>query len=338
MEKADSDLVSVVVPIYNVRPYLDRCISSLVNQTYANIEIILIDDGSTDNSGTLCDEWSKRDGRIIVSHKTNGGLSDARNAGVEICHGEYIVFVDSDDYVDTEFIQKMHQSLVDSSSDMAMCSVIWEDENGKPLSNSPEAAFARDVVSGRACMGLTYSNPNAVTAWNKLYHRSLWNDLRFPKGKLHEDEFVFHEIMYQCDRVATLPDKLYHYVQHQGSIMHAKYNIRYLDRTDAWIQRLQSFIEHDEQPGIFIPLIQMIIDDLLLTAQLDWRNTDNRNAVAYRVERLFVLTKDFYGMIPLKMRQCLIWMHNYPQLAIKILYLRQRVMGKLHRIVKKVMG
>lgn len=338
MEKADSDLVSVVVPIYNVRPYLDRCISSLVNQTYANIEIILIDDGSTDNSGTLCDEWGKRDGRIIVSHKTNGGLSDARNAGVEICHGEYIVFVDSDDYVDTEFIQKMHQSLVDSSSDMAMCSVIWEDENGKPLSNSPEAAFARDVVSGRACMGLTYSNPNAVTAWNKLYHRSLWNDLRFPKGKLHEDEFVFHEIMYQCDRVATLSDKLYHYVQHQGSIMHAKYNIRYLDRTDAWIQRLQSFIEHDEQPRIVIPLVQMIIDDLLLTAQLDWRNTENRDAVESRVERLSALTEDFYGMIPLKMRQCLIWMHNYPQLAIKILYLRQRVMGKLHRIVKKVMG
>lgn len=177
-----------------------------------------------------------------MSHKTNGGLSDARNAGVEICHGEYIVFVDSDDYVDTEFIQKMYQSLVDSSSDVAMCSVIWEDENGKPLLNSPAAAFARDVVSGRACMELTYSNPNAVTAWNKLYHRSLWNDLRFPKGKLHEDEFVFHEIMYQCDRVATLPDKLDHYVQHQGSIMHAKYNIRYLDRTDAWIQRLQSFL------------------------------------------------------------------------------------------------
>lgn len=102
-----------------------------------------------------------------MSHKTNGGLSDARNAGVEICHGEYIVFVDSDDYVDTEFIQKMYQSLVDSSSDVAMCSVIWEDENGKPLLNSPAAAFARDVVSGRACMELTYSNPNAVTAWNK---------------------------------------------------------------------------------------------------------------------------------------------------------------------------
>lgn len=335
MEKTDSDLISIIVPIYNVRPYLDRCISSLVNQTYANIEIILIDDGSTDNSGTLCDEWSKRDGRIIVSHKTNGGLSDARNAGVEICHGEYIVFVDSDDYVDTEFIQKMHQSLVDSSSDMAMCSVIWEDENGKPLSNSPEAAFARDIVSGRACMGLTYSNPNAVTAWNKLYHRSLWNDLRFPKGKLHEDEFVFHKIMYRCDRVAVLPDKLYHYVQHRGSIMHTKYNIRYLDRTDAWMQRLQSFIEHDEQPGIIIPLIQMIIDDLLLTAQLDWRNMDNRNAVAYRVGRLFTLVNGIRGMIPEQMWNHIARLHDNPYLAIQTTYWRRRIMGKLRRLMGK---
>lgn len=332
-----SELISIIVPVYNVDCFLDRCVKSIVAQTYDSLEILLIDDGSTDDSSLKCDFWANRDQRISVIHKANGGLSDARNVGLDACHGEYIAFIDSDDYVEPEFIKNMYEALIRDSSYLVMCSVIWEDENGNPLPAFSKTIFEKAMLTGHTCMELAYYNPNAVTAWNKLYHRSLWNDLRFPKGKLHEDEFVFHKIMYRCDRVAVLPDKLYHYVQHRGSIMHTKYNIRYLDRTDAWMQRLQSFIEHDEQSEIVIPLVQMIIDDLLLTAQLDWRNAENRYAVESRVERLSALTKVFYGMIPLEMRQRLIWMHNYPQLAIKILYLRQRVMGKLHRIAKKVM-
>lgn len=327
--RQNQPLISVIVPVYNVGGFLDRCVESIIAQTYSRIEILLVDDGSTDGSSVKCDSWADKDDRISVIHKVNGGLSDARNAGLDVCLGEYIAFVDSDDYVDPRFIEGMFDALSRHSSTLSVCDVVREDESGNALRKSRKARPRERVMSGRQCLGLTYVDPNAVTAWSKLYHRSLWEGLRFPKGRLHEDEFVFHEIMYQCDRVVVMADELYHYVQHQGSIMHARYNVRYLDRIDAWLQRLDAFVEHGEGGGLIVPLLRMIMDDLYSSARLDWHDSQNEHAVMLRINRLFDSVHAVRNIVPDRMWNSLVRLHTHPLLTVKAVYWFRRVVGKM---------
>lgn len=334
--RQNQPLISVIVPVYNVGGFLDRCVESIIAQTYSRIEILLVDDGSTDGSSVKCDSWADKDDRISVIHKVNGGLSDARNAGLDVCLGEYIAFVDSDDYVDPRFIEGMFDALSRHSSTLSVCDVVREDESGNALRKSRKARPRERVMSGRQCLGLTYVDPNAVTAWSKLYHRSLWEGLRFPKGRLHEDEFVFHEIMYQCDRVVVMADELYHYVQHQGSIMHARYNVRYLDRIDAWLQRLDAFVEHGEGGGLIVPLIQMILDDLALSAQLDWRDPENRNAVVSRVVGLHDLADAVRDAIPDEIWKHIVLLCVNPEWTVKAIYWRRRVVEKCKALLNRI--
>ena len=254
-------LISIIVPVFNVQKSLNRCIESLIAQTYTMLEIILVDDGSTDGSGQLCDDWSTRDSRVKVIHKSNGGLSDARNAGIDASHGDYLSFVDSDDHVDERFIGLMFEASCRENTPLVICSVAQEDESGNDLIGIP-ALPSLPSISNRQCMELTYTNPGAVTAWSKLYRRSIWDNIRFPKGRLHEDEFVFHEVMYQCETVAIVPERLYHYVQHSGSIMHSTYSIRSVDRIDAWLSRLSAFNQHHEKSNLVDPLIEMILHEV----------------------------------------------------------------------------
>lgn len=328
-------LISVIVPVYNVVRFLDRCVESIVAQTYPKIEILLVDDGSTDGSSLKCDSWAGKDDRISAIHKENGGLSDARNAGLDACLGEYIAFVDSDDYVDPRFIESMFDALNRYSSTVSVCDVIREDENGNVLQKSRKARLQECVMSGRQCLGLTYVDSNAVTAWSKLYHRSLWEGLRFPKGRLHEDEFVFHEIMYQCDRVVVIADELYHYVQHRGSIMHTRYNIRYLDRIDAWLQRLDVFVKHGEGKDLIVPLLHMIMNDLYLSARLDWRDPRNEHAVVLRINRLFDSVNAVHDIVPDDIWNRLVKLHTHPRLTVKTIYWSQRVDEKTRGALEK---
>ncbi|RHK40817.1 glycosyltransferase [Bifidobacterium pseudocatenulatum] len=327
-------LISVIVPVYNVVRFLDRCVESIVSQTYSKIEILLVDDGSTDGSSLKCDFWAGKDDRISVIHKRNGGLSDARNAGLDVCLGEYIAFVDSDDYVDSRFIERMFDALSRCSSTVSVCDVVREDESGNVLQKSRERRPQECVMSGRKCLGLTYVDPNAVTAWSKLYHRSLWEGLRFPKGRLHEDEFVFHEIMYQCDRVVVIADELYHYVQHRGSIMHTWYDIRYLDRIDAWLQRLDAFVKHGEGEDLIIPLLHMIMNDLYSSARLDWRDTRNEHAVVLRINRLFDSVSAVRDIVPDGIWNRLVEMRTHPRLAVKTIYWSRCVSEKIRVVLE----
>ena len=333
--RQNQPLISVIVPVYNVGGFLDRCVESIIAQTYSKIEILLVDDGSTDGSSAKCDSWAGKDDRISVIHKVNGGLSDARNAGLDVCRGEYIAFVDSDDYVDSRFIEKMFDALSRHASILSVCDVVREDEDGNALRKSRKARSQEWVMSGRQCLGLTYVDPNAVTAWSKLYHRSLWDDLRFPKGRLHEDEFVFHEVMYQCDQVVVMTDKLYHYVQHQGSIMHTRYNVRYLDRVDAWLQRLDAFVEHDERGELIVPLLRMIMDDLYSSARLDWRDSRNEHAVMLRVNRLFDSVSAVRDVVPDGMWNGLVRLHAHPHMMVSIVYWPRYVAKKIRGAVRR---
>ena len=325
-----SPLISIIVPVYNVQKSLNRCIESLIAQTYTMLEIILVDDGSTDESGRLCDDWIARDSRVKVIHKSNGGLSDARNAGIDASHGDYLSFVDSDDYVDERFIGLMFEAACLENTPLVMCSVVQEDESGKDLLGIP-ALPSLPSLNNRQCMELTYTNPGAVTAWSKLYRRSIWNNIRFPKGRLHEDEFVFHEVMYQCETVAIVPERLYHYVQHSGSIMHSTYSIRSVDRIEAWLSRLSAFNQHHEKSNLVDPLIEMILHEVYCTAQLRWNDGTNRQVVLSSIESLCSLVNADSCSASMDIRQKVNALKRHTRSHIVCLYWAGRIKDAIRR-------
>lgn len=235
--------VSVIVPIYQVVGYLDKCMDSILNQSFQNMELILIDDGSTDGSSELCDEYARRDARVKVIHKQNGGLSSARNAGLDIARGEYIAFVDSDDWVSPDFIQVMHEVCEKYGCDICQCGMFdvisdechTEDRGGIPVIFSPaEFIYAEYTLFSWDC----------VVSWNKLYRRSLFQDIRFPEGKQHEDEFTTWKLVGRSGRLAVLPTRLYYYRRRPDSIVGKRYSYKRLDAGEAYREREEFYREH----------------------------------------------------------------------------------------------
>lgn len=222
-----SPLVSIIVPIYKVEPYLRRCLDSIVNQTYTNLEIILVDDGSPDGCPQICDEYAAKDERIVVIHKENGGLSDARNAGLDICKGEYISFVDSDDWVENEYIFCLVENALSTNSDITIVNhdLVW---NNHQLKSEPfesctidgQKAFRKIILSQTIHLGI---------AWAKLYRKRLFKDIRFPKGKIHEDDFTSYKLVYEANRICCVDYVLYHYYQRSDSISKTDKNYNHMD-------------------------------------------------------------------------------------------------------------
>ena len=225
------DFVSIIVPVYNVAQYLDRCVTSLTGQTYKNIEIILVDDGSTDNSGALCDSWQSRDHRIKVFHKPNGGLSDARNYGMQKASGDYICFIDSDDWCDLKFIEVMLGALLDTESDIVECDYLCTD-GIEPLPNNSQAAYEYEVFAEKECFRRFLTNHFFVSVWAKLYRTSILKDQLFRKGVYHEDEAWTYKIFSKARKVCRLHYTGYYYFQRPGSIVHSKPSLKRL--TDAF--------------------------------------------------------------------------------------------------------
>lgn len=233
-------MISVIVPVYNVEKYLEKCIKSIAGQTYSNLEILLIDDGSTDNSGALCDEYAKNDSRIRVIHKENGGLSDARNTGIVHSTGDYLVFVDSDDYVHSEFIEKLYNAMKKSDSDMSICNFSRVFDHDKINDNE---VCVDEVITSRQAIQKLFEKGSVyfIVAWNKLYKRKLFENVKFPVGRINEDEFVAHRLLGQCKKIACIQDSFYYYLQRSGSIMGnlKKSNFDYcLNRADFMLDRM----------------------------------------------------------------------------------------------------
>ena len=223
-------LISVIIPIYNVEEYLYDCVTSVVNQTYTNLEIILVDDGSPDNCPQMCDEWAKRDSRIRVIHKKNGGLSDARNAGIEISTGEYIAFVDSDDYLKLDMLEKLYTAAKRADADIAACGILTCD------GEKQTAWGCKDMVGTSEQIYALLYNDTAypVAAWNKLYRRSCWESLRFPVGKTCEDAFTTYQLIHNAERIVMIPEALYCYRIRPGSIMTSSFSLKKMDEEEAW--------------------------------------------------------------------------------------------------------
>lgn len=222
-------VISVIVPVYKVEEYLNECIASIASQTYSNLEIILVDDGSPDSCPQMCDRWAQKDRRIRVIHKTNGGLSDARNVGIDAAAGDYIAFVDSDDFIRPDMLEKLMNALIRTGSDIAVCGIqnvgqstsVWGCQS---FVGTPEEIFEKLYDDTRY----------PVATWNKLYHRSCWHDLRFPVGKICEDAFTTYRLIHGAKRIVMIPEALYCYRIRPQSIMTSAFTVRRMDEEEAW--------------------------------------------------------------------------------------------------------
>lgn len=234
--------ISIIVPIYKVEAYLDKCVESIVNQTYKNLEIILVDDGSPDNCPKMCDKWAEKDSRIKVIHKPNGGLSDARNAGMKIACGEYVAFIDSDDYIDTKFIGELYNVMKQEDCDIVECEVVKFNENETPVILSDNLK-AETVDTEKSLSMLIAENGFRQHVWNKLYKAELALSVPFEKGKLNEDEFWTYQIFGKAKKVTKINLPMYFYLQRGSSIMGTSYNIRRLDALEAKVLRQDYIVQ-----------------------------------------------------------------------------------------------
>ena len=237
--------ISVIVPVYKVEDFLHRCVDSILAQSFGDFDLILVDDGSPDQCGQMCEEYAARDSRVQVIHRENGGLSAARNTGIDwaLAHSDsqWLAFVDSDDWVHPEFLRQLYQAAVETGCRLSACGLLRT--SGEPLPE-PEAGLA-GVLSADDyyCGGHPQGLP--AVAWNKLYHKSLLQTLRYPLGKLHEDEFTTYQAVYAAERVAVIPARLYAYYQNPQGIMQAKWSPRRMDVLEAFEGQIRFAQERD---------------------------------------------------------------------------------------------
>ena len=233
----EKPVISVIVPVYNVENYLERCVNSLLAQTFASFEILLVDDGSKDRSGRLCDELAGRDDRIRVIHKENGGLSDARNAGIDAAEGEYLCFIDSDDYIEPEMLQVLHRLIAENQADISVCGICDCYESGR----YPQSTQIRELVfTGTEALKATLEGkelPGSVCT--KLIRRDLLANHRFATGKTYEDAFITPELLLNAKLVAATTQSLYNYWHRDDSITTRPFSQKNMDAVDAYAYTLE---------------------------------------------------------------------------------------------------
>lgn len=224
----NQSLVSIIVPVYKVENYLDLCLKSIERQSYDNLEIILVDDGSPDCCGNICDNYAEQDKRVRVIHKENGGLSSARNAGMKVMSGKYVTFIDSDDYVSPKYVEHLVAAIQKDDSDLA---VSWFKEVGEDEKTRAEIT-GRNIVSYQrlnqkeAFRRLLYQDGIEMSAWGKLYKTNLINGLEYPEGELYEDIPVTTGYLFRCKSISVIGNVDYFYLQRNSSIQYQKFNKR----------------------------------------------------------------------------------------------------------------
>lgn len=237
--------ISVIIPIYKVEAYLDKCVQSIVDQTYSNLEIILVDDGSPDRCGQMCEYWAKKDSRIKVVHKENGGLSDARNAGLAIATGSLISFIDSDDWIEPDFLQTLYDALTSQNAQIAECAIFYVDEEGSILRTRSTGGDAL-IDSKEALRRLILEEGVFQTVWNKLYRREVIEGILFEKGKYNEDDFWTYQVFDRIEKLALVDKPMLNYLQRGGSIMGVGYNPRRLDGLEARLRRMEYLQKYED--------------------------------------------------------------------------------------------
>ena len=231
MNTEKSPLISVIVPVYKTEKYLAACLDSLLAQTYRNFELIVVNDGSPDDCWQIMQRYAAQDARVRIFNKENGGVSSARNFGLDVARGEWIGFVDSDDYIAPEMYEALYQAVQSTGADLALCDYAAVDAAGTPCL-PPYTGLAQRIFTGRELLKRA-TNTMAQPAWNKLYRRAIFAQLRYPEGKLNEDLFLIPEVCLQIQKAVVVPKALYYYVQRGGSIMSGNKTLRHFDAAEA---------------------------------------------------------------------------------------------------------
>ena len=288
------DLISIIIPVFNIEDCLDRCISSVLDQTYSNLEVILVDDGSSDCCPEICDEWARKDGRIKVIHQKNGGLSAARNSGIDEASGTFILFVDGDDYIASNMVETLYEAIKIARAEMALCDFEKGFDTNFKFSDS---LLETEIIGPKEALERIYENNQSafryVTAWGKLYHRNLFEQIRYPEGKIFEDMYVTHMLIDRCKKIAVINQKLCYYFQRNNSIVNSTFNIKKLDYLQAMEDRIQFFKNHG-----YIELAKIAYDEYL-------------HALIWEYSRVRDILKDKKAMIYIHKRFCKVYKQGY---------------------------
>lgn len=281
-------MISVIIPIYNVEKELNRCVESIINQSYTDLEIILVDDGSPDNCPKICDDWVKKDQRIKIIHKKNGGLSDARNAGYKIASGKYISFIDSDDWVHRDFYRIMLEALLRNQSDIVECAVI-RTSNFKIDDILTDTINSHDYNAENALKELIKDGVFHQHVWNKLYKKEVIDDVLFEKSKLNEDEFWTYQVFGKASQITKIDIPLYYYYQRNTSIMGQNYSLRRLDAVEAKYNR-QLYIENN-YPNILDYATTNLYETCIYQGQMSLKYLSNEELKQAKKKLIYYVKK-----------------------------------------------
>ena len=260
-------LISIIIPVYKVEKYLEKCIQSLINQTYENLQIILVDDGSPDNCGKICDEYAKKDHRIEVIHKSNGGLSDARNKGLEIAKGEYIGFIDSDDYIESDMYEVLYNLLKQYNAYVSICNFYTVSQGKIAIKNAENGIKEYNRIE--ILKEVLLDNNIQSYAWNKLYKKELFDEIKYPVGKKYEDIGTTFYLLEKCNKVVVTGKPEYYYINRQDSIVNNVTETTITDYIELIMQRYDYIEENIKELSSYN---KDYLKRILKTAEQDIKN------------------------------------------------------------------
>lgn len=313
-------MISVIVPVYNVEQTINKCLDSIIVQSYRNLEIILVNDGSTDRSGEICFEYSTKDSRIVLINKKNGGLSSARNAALDVMKGDYVAFVDSDDWIEPTFLGTLYNDAQKYNCDIVIGYTFNIDQSGKKWRPYPASNCLLTEEEGLKCnIGIGYPCDDVV--WNKLYKAKLFHTIRFPEGRIHEDTFIMARLMSMARRVYFDSSVSYYYLQRENSIIHNKesFGKSDIDKVDAYAD-VFSFIK-SEFPE-YVQLIGNKYVNCVITTlcRMNINNYSNAKEEHDRILNEYLEKRQYFKESYIQ--KFIIWMlkHNsrIPKIAIKL--------------------
>lgn len=283
----NNPLISVLVPIFNSEKELRKCLDSIINQTYENLEIIIVNDGSTDKSGEICDEYQQKDQRIKAIHQKNRGIASTRNVCLSNATGDYIAFVDSDDSILPDMYRDMLEKSLETNADIVICDFKNVYPEDMPKEDTPVIPFEEgeispkkyaDKVSGEHCGALSI-------AWNKLYKRHLFENITYPDGKIHEDDATIHRICHNCKKIFYMKKTYYLYYKNREGIMHKKFSAERLDSTDAILDRINFFSDNEYPDSMIYKCELFLISDFISSIRnLDKKNKEDRKTIKEKLQ------------------------------------------------------
>ena len=296
-------LVSVIVPVYRVENYLCRCVDSILNQNFSDFELILVDDGSPDRCGVICDEYAKKDNRIHVIHQKNGGLSSARNTGIDYVftnsNSEWITFIDSDDWVSSYYLERLLSTAINYHSDISVCDFL--DVTDDSVIEAP-ASFSVRLIDPETLW--IQNRTAATTAWDKLYAKKLFQDYRYPLGKLHEDEYTTYKIVFSCKQIAFIDAAMYYYYQNPDSIIRKEWSINRMDSIDALFQQCTYFHNNKFYDAEKISVVSLFFSILGALQKLTEFFPQNKKLIRDTKAKMRYVKRKYKNIIDIKSLNC----------------------------------